>query len=214
MLSVLCNTEKEKINVEKFFFENNLERHFVGKKTKKLENFIKLDYKNKIYKMEADAAQPNNTTSRREIYNDNIKILDNNKVKDIIVPTVTTKQDRHPNSGVIDYYVGNKNKCQYRYLTPRECFLLMGFDEKDYNILINNQIYTSRNKPVFSNERLYKLAGNSIVVDVLEEIFKQVDYINNNILIEEKTRSKLEILKGKYKKIISYNNLEENEEVL
>lgn len=205
MLSVLCKTKKEKINVEKFFFENNLERHFFGKKMKKLENFIKLDYSNSIYKKEADMAQANRTESRIDIYNDNIKILENGKVRDIIVPTVTTKQDRHPNSGVIDYFVGDKKKCQYRFLTPRECFLLMGFEEKDYNVLINNQMYTTKKNVLFSNERLYKLAGNSIVVNVLEEIFKQVDYINNNILLEEKTRSKLDIFKEKYKKVVNYN---------
>lgn len=213
MLSVFCTTQEEKNNVEKFFFENNLERHFEGKQIKKLDSFIRLDYKNPIYKEEADIAQANNTPSRIDIYNDNVKILDNGKVRDIIVPTVTTKQDRHPNSGVIDYFEGDKKKCQYRYLTPRECFLLMGFDERDYNILLENQICTIGNKSLFSSERLYKLAGNSIVVNVLEEIFKQVDYINNNILIEEKTRSKLEIFKEKYKKIISYNDeYEENEE--
>ena len=205
MLSVLCKTKKERINVEKFFFENNLERHFFGKKMKKLENFIKLDYSNSIYKKEADMAQANRTESRIDIYNDNIKILENGKVRDIIVPTVTTKQDRHPNSGVIDYFVGDKKKCQYRFLTPRECFLLMGFEEKDYNVLINNQMYTTKKNVLFSNERLYKLAGNSIVVNVLEEIFKQVDYINNNILLEEKTRSKLDIFKEKYKKVVNYN---------
>lgn len=213
MLSVLCTTENERMNIEKFFLENNLERHFEGKKIKKLDKFIKLDYKNNVYKMEANEAQPNNTPSRRDIYNDNIKILDNDKVRDIVVPTVTTKQDRHPNSGVIDYFIGDKYKCQYRYLTPRECFLLMGFDEKDYNVLLDNQLYTVRNNVIFSNERLYKLAGNSIVVNVLEEIFKQVDYINNNILIGEKTRSKLEIFKEKYKKFINYDNsYEENED--
>lgn len=205
MLSVLCKTKKERINVEKFFFENNLERHFFGKKMKKLENFIKIDYSNNIYKKEANMAQANYTSSRIDIYNDNVKILENGKVRDIIVPTVTTKQDRNPNSGVIDYFVGNKEKCQYRFLTPRECFLLMGFEEKDYNILINNQMYTMGNNVIFSNERLYKLAGNSIVVNVLEEIFKQVEYINNNILIEEKTRSKLDIFKEKYKKVVNYN---------
>ena len=150
-------------------------------------------------------AQANRTESRIDIYNDNIKILENGKVRDIIVPTVTTKQDRHPNSGVIDYFVGDKKKCQYRFLTPRECFLLMGFEEKDYNVLINNQMYTTKKNVLFSNERLYKLAGNSIVVNVLEEIFKQVDYINNNILLEEKTRSKLDIFKEKYKKVVNYN---------
>ena len=81
----------------------------------------------------------------------------------------------------------------------------MGFEEKDYNVLINNQMYTTKKNVLFSNERLYKLAGNSIVVNVLEEIFKQVDYINNNILLEEKTRSKLDIFKEKYKKVVNYN---------
>ena len=33
--------------------------------------------------------------------------------------------------------------------------------------------------------------GNSIVVNVLEEIFKQVEFINNNILISEKAIKKL-----------------------
>lgn len=50
-----------------------------------------------------------------------------------------------------------------RKLTPKECWRLMGFDDKDVDICINNGI---------SNTQLYKQAGNSIVVNVLEEIFK------------------------------------------
>lgn len=49
-----------------------------------------------------------------------------------------------------------------RKLTPKECFRLMGFDDKDYDVLVENKI---------SNSQIYKLAGNSIVVNVLEEIF-------------------------------------------
>lgn len=49
-----------------------------------------------------------------------------------------------------------------RKLTPKECFRLMGFDDEDCDILVRNKI---------SNTQLYKMAGNSIVVDVLEEIF-------------------------------------------
>lgn len=49
-----------------------------------------------------------------------------------------------------------------RKLTPLECFRLMGFDDEDYEILQDNKI---------SNTQLYKMAGNSIVVDVLEELF-------------------------------------------
>lgn len=52
-----------------------------------------------------------------------------------------------------------------RKLTPKECFRLMGFDDKDVDILIKNGI---------SNTQLYKMAGNSIVVNVLEGIFKNL----------------------------------------
>lgn len=52
-----------------------------------------------------------------------------------------------------------------RKLTPKECFRLMGFDDEDIDILIDNK---------FSNTQLYKMAGNSIVVDVLEEIFVEL----------------------------------------
>lgn len=52
-----------------------------------------------------------------------------------------------------------------RKLTPKECFRLMGFDDKDIDILIDNGM---------SNPQLYKMAGNSIVVDVLEEILVEL----------------------------------------
>ena len=52
-----------------------------------------------------------------------------------------------------------------RKLTPLECFLLMGFDKEDYDKLREHG---------FSDTRLYKMAGNSIVVNVLEHIFMQL----------------------------------------
>lgn len=52
-----------------------------------------------------------------------------------------------------------------RKLTPKECFRLMGFEDDCINVLIDNNI---------SNTQLYKMAGNSIVVDVLEEIFVEL----------------------------------------
>ncbi len=68
-----------------------------------------------------------------------------------------------------------------RKLTPKECFRLMGFDDSDIEILIKNKI---------SNTQLYKMAGNSIVVNVLCEIFKSIrdTHIFNsetNVLLEE-----------------------------
>ena len=55
-----------------------------------------------------------------------------------------------------------------RKLTPKECFRLMGFSDEDFSKA--EQVPTS-------NAQLYKQAGNSIVVDVLEEILKEL-FIN------------------------------------
>lgn len=51
-----------------------------------------------------------------------------------------------------------------RKLTPKECFRLMGFDDEDF------EKATQTN----SNTQLYRQAGNSIVVNVLEAIFKEL----------------------------------------
>ena len=78
--------------------------------------------------------------------------------------TITERQDRCPNAGVIRF----KDKPQYRYLTERECWRLMGFDDDDFEAVLGE--YPA--KPGKRNATLYRLAGNSIVVDVLESIFK------------------------------------------
>ena len=52
-----------------------------------------------------------------------------------------------------------------RKLTPRECWRLMGFDDEDFD--------KAAGVPT-SNTQLYKQAGNSIVVNVLEAIFKKL----------------------------------------
>ena len=51
-----------------------------------------------------------------------------------------------------------------RRLTPKECWRLMGFDDEDVD----------KASAVCSNTQLYKQAGNSIVVDVLMAIFKEM----------------------------------------
>ena len=52
-----------------------------------------------------------------------------------------------------------------RKLTPSECFKLMGFSSEDCKRAADGGI---------SNSQLYKQAGNSIVVDVLEAIFTRL----------------------------------------
>ena len=55
-----------------------------------------------------------------------------------------------------------------RKLTPKECWRLMGFDDEDFE----------KASKVCSNTQLYKQAGNSIVVNVLEAILKEL--LNGN----------------------------------
>ena len=68
--------------------------------------------------------------------------------------------DTQPTKGV----VVSVEKTKIRKLTPKECWRLMGFDDEDFN----------KASHVNSDTQLYKQAGNSIVVNVLEEIFKQL----------------------------------------
>lgn len=56
--------------------------------------------------------------------------------------------------------MGVVDKLRIRKLTPKECWRLMGFDDEDYD----------KAEKVNSNAQLYKQAGNSIVVNVLESI--------------------------------------------
>lgn len=57
-----------------------------------------------------------------------------------------------------------------RKLTPLECWRLMGFDDEDFY----------KAEKVNSNTQLYKQAGNSIVVNVLEAIFSNLKGILYN----------------------------------
>ena len=127
---------------------------------------ISNDKKTNLWK-EAVECTPNDTISRRKIWNENPKIVDEkgNLIKERFIRTVTTKQDRNPNSGLIVYRNYARGKTKWRYLTPRECFRLMGMRDDDIDKIQEAGI---------SNTQQYKLAGNSIVVDVLEAIFKNL----------------------------------------
>jgi len=185
MISVLAEDENKSRAVENYFFENNLENVYRSHNDiHSLSNFLKLDYNNDIYKQEAISSTPNYTESRRKIFKNNrILAVDDKVYKNINTRTLTTKQDRNPNSGIIEYKDAPLVKgARYRNLTPRECFLLMGFSEKAYDNLMAHDIIAANNRKFLTASKLYRLTGNSIVVPVLEEIFKQIDFINENIL--------------------------------
>lgn len=61
-------------------------------------------------------------------------------------------------------------KFRIRKLTPRECFRLMGVHDKDIDKIQSTGL---------SNSSQYKLAGNSIVVDVLYYMFENL-FIGDN----------------------------------
>ena len=74
-----------------------------------------------------------------------------------IAPTLSTMQGGNQEPII-------KCKDGVRKLTPKECWKLMGFSEDDFK----------KAEKVNSNSQLYKQAGNSIVVNVLEVIFKEL----------------------------------------
>ncbi len=73
-----------------------------------------------------------------------------------------------------DNYAVELPEYRIRKLTPKECWRLMGCSDEDFH----------KAEQVNSNSQLYKQAGNAIVVDVLEAIFKQMFF--------ERVRSKNE----------------------
>lgn len=73
--------------------------------------------------------------------------------------TITTKQNRCPNSGIISTGDG-----KYRLLTELECWRLNGYSDEDY--------YAAAQ--VNGTTALYAQAGNSIPVTIFEALFEQL----------------------------------------
>lgn len=84
---------------------------------------------------------------------------------DSLCPTITAGGGGHHEVKIV---VPETTKHLVRKLTPRECWRLMGFTDSDFE----------KAQSVCSNTQLYKQAGNSIVVNVLEEILKKLVRIN------------------------------------
>lgn len=64
------------------------------------------------------------------------------------------------------------SKLRVRKLTPRECWRLMGFDDEDFD----------KASKLNSDTQLFKQAGNSICVPILESIIR-------NLLIDDVSNS-------------------------
>lgn len=77
-----------------------------------------------------------------------------------VMPTLTTRPDCLG-------YATLPPDVRIRKLTPKECWRLMGFDDEDFE---------KAKAAGISNSQLYKQAGNSIVVNVLESILKGFEW--------------------------------------
>lgn len=75
-----------------------------------------------------------------------------------ISPTITTQDNA---GGLMQVSVDSNKKYRIRRLTPRETWRLMNFTDDQFDRAKNAGL---------SNSQLYKQAGNSIVVGVLEQI--------------------------------------------
>lgn len=104
--------------------------------------------KNKRLLSMIDKIEPDKEAKYIDAYNQQIK-------KE--AGTITTRVDSSNCSFVYADY-------RIRKLTPKECWRLMGFSDSDFE----------KAQKVNSNAQLYKQAGNSIVVNVLEQILAKL----------------------------------------
>ena len=135
---------------------------------------------------EAVECTPNDTPSRRKIWEENPVIYnqDGTYTEESFIRTITTKQDRNPNSGNIYFDSGLENRGKFRYLTPRECMLFMGFTDEDYEKLISANPEQRIHSKLFPRDKIIRMAGNSIPVKLLEGFFFQL--INLDKKLSEK----------------------------
>lgn len=184
MISVFVGSNEQKKQQISEYFKKTTSRSIVCDYVKSnyykdisVKELLRLaDNQNSPYWQEAVECTPNDTPSRRKIWEENPQIVkaDGSLTKEKFIRTITTKQDRHPNSGNIYFDSKIEGRGKFRYLTPRECLLFMGFTDTDYeNIIANNPKLRCRSC-LFPRDKIIRMAGNSIPVKLLEGFFYQL----------------------------------------
>ena len=143
------------LGTKKFNFDN-----LVRKEAKHISEFLEETREEKYIVTQPSMLKkiPCSNTFQKNNYG-SLKVIEDS------CSTITTKQMRCPNAGIIKL-----EDNRYRYLTERECWRLMGFEDVDYeNVLREHKGIKGK-----LNGTLYKQAGNSIVVQVLEAIFREL----------------------------------------
>ena len=116
----------------------------------------------------------------------NIECIDvyNRKVSSDVSGTITTRVSDSNCTFIANKKADDNNNKRIRMLTPRECWRLMGWTDSRIDVVLDGTI---------SNTQLYKQAGNSIVVDVLEVVFREM-FINQ--LDRKATKEEPKMLKN------------------
>ena len=188
MVSTFVGEDSEKMKKTQEFFAGKKSADVVKAyetseyyKRIKIGDLLRIDYQNEKLRIEAEECTPNDTVSRREIWEENPQlVLEGNIINDKydVIRTITTKQDRNPNSGNLYFDSGIEGRGKFRYLTPRECFLFMGFTDEDFDKVIKNNPEIHKNSKLFPRDKLIRMAGNSIPVKLLEGIFYQIKLLD------------------------------------
>lgn len=106
------------------------------------------------------ASQFRSSIAERKMFNS----FNNKEIKEV-APTQTTNCGNINSSAAVLISEDGNHFMKIRKLTPKECWRLMGFDDIDFEKA--KQVPTS-------DTQLYKQAGNSIVVNVLQQIFTKL----------------------------------------
>jgi DNA (cytosine-5)-methyltransferase 1 len=163
--------EKELTITLKDLLEENVDKKYNLLKTKDfyINNSFKQEQKGNTFKF-----RPHVKKNANIAYTLTTKAgsrMDDNYIIDIDLPYEYIEYtNKFLSSNDLLEKINEINNYDIRRLTPLECFRLMGFDDKDYFKLKENKI---------SDTQLYKQAGNSIVVNVLEELFVNLLLKNN-----------------------------------
>lgn len=149
----VLNDITEKYNVEEKYYckDNNYIKNFISTVNRKIVNFKK----------------PSEFGLIRVGEINNPKMLQMNQrvfSTEGCSPTIVTGSDSIPK--IV--------QCRVRKLIPLETWRAIGFTDKDYwevRKALEDKFYNGKDK---SDSQMYKMSGNSIVVDVIENIYKEL----------------------------------------
>ncbi len=151
------------LDYEKYLIQKGSERVILNRE-EQLKEYLRIyDLDNRYFK-ESKWSSIKMTKSRLK-YKDGKQIT--RDPESYLINTLTTRQDRYPNNGIIKFKKGNPHMSDYRLITPREAYKIMGFEDSDYEKLI-----PFIKKGILTKESLYRQAGNSIDVKPLQSVFE------------------------------------------